>query len=75
MNNPLFENSQCLNGYLHRYHIENEWEEGTEEICEICQDQRFYKVVNGQIDNNEYLEYHEREILTIDDRRYEHEYK
>lgn len=75
MSNPLFEKSECLNGYLHRYKIENEWEEGTEEICEICKDQQFYKVINGQIDNNDYLEYHYREVIQPNDRRYEFEYE
>lgn len=69
-----FGKSECLHGWLHRYKIEREWSDGVEEVCEICKDKQLFKVINGQIDNIEYLSYHERDILTKQSNNFEHEY-
>lgn len=70
----MFGKSECECGWLHRYQIHREWSDGVEEVCEICKDQQFYKIVDGRIDNIAYLEHHERDILTPDMPIYFHEY-
>lgn len=69
-----FGKSECQNGYLHRYIIDREWSDGVTEICEICHDVQFYKVIDERVDNIAYLEHHERDILMPIDRQYANEY-
>lgn len=70
----FFGKSECLHGWLHRYNITREWNDGVEELCEICKDIRYYKTIDGAIDNIEYLSYHERDILTPQSPYFYHEY-
>ncbi len=66
--------SECLNSWLHRYDITQEWEDCVEETCLICGDQQFFKVINGSIDNLAYLDRHARLVLLPSHPLYEREY-
>lgn len=68
-------NSICLNGYLHRYGIQHEWPDCVEEICDICGDRQFFRIVDGKIDTNEYISYHARQALPPFHPLYIHEYR
>lgn len=70
----LFSESYCLNGYLHRYIIQEQFTDGVIEMCQICKDRYFFKVVDGRIDNNEYLNKHGRQVLLPQHPLYKHEY-
>lgn len=66
--------SKCLGSWLHRFQILAECPEGTEEICEICKLRVFHKVHQGRIDNNKYISYHARDLLTPNHPHFYHEY-
>ena len=59
----FFQNSQCLGSYLHRFKIVKEWGEQVLEVCDICHKSQFFKVVDGQLDKDNYMSYHVREAL------------
>lgn len=71
----LFLDSECLNGYLHRFSIQQQYPEGVVEICEICKERRFFKVVDGRVNNVEYLGSHARQALLPQHPLFYHEYK
>ena len=56
-------NSKCVNGWLHRFKIIDQHWEGVTEVCEICGKKKFFEVVNGRTDNNVYIAYHNRQCL------------
>lgn len=59
----FWQNSKCLNSYLHRLKITKEWGDQVLETCEICHKSVFFKVVDGQLQKDHYLSYHLREAL------------
>jgi len=59
----LWRQSKCKGHWLHRYQLARQFSEGSEEVCEICHDKRFFKVRNGKVNNREYLDYHLRSAL------------
>jgi len=63
MNNPFFEKSYCQNSYLHRFEIKEEYENGVLEVCEICHKRKFFKLLDGLLDNKEYMSWHLKSAL------------
>lgn len=63
--------SNCKNGWLHRYNFKRVFEDGVEEVCEVCRDRKFFKN-NGS--NYQYLSYHMRSVLRPSDTRFSKEY-
>lgn len=63
LKHPFWQNSKCLNSYLHRLKITQEWGEQVLETCEICHKSFFFKVIDGQLQKDHYLSYHLREAL------------
>ncbi len=59
----FYQNSQCLNQYLHRFEIKEEYPEGVLEVCEICHTKKFFRIIDGKVDNVEYMSYHIRQSL------------
>lgn len=74
-NDPFWQNSHCSNGYLHRYNLLRQWDNCVEEVCNICGDQQFFKIVDGRIDNLEYITYHMRQVLPQQHNLFSHEYQ
>lgn len=74
MTDPFWGKSQCLGSWLHRFTIKRQWMDGVEEVCEICGEQVFFKVVNGKTDNYEYMSYHARQFLMPQHPYFKHEY-
>lgn len=60
---PFFQNSKCLNSYLHRFNIKEEYPEGVKEVCEICGMSKFFRVIDGKVSNAEYMSYHLKQAL------------
>lgn len=59
-----WEDSACLDVYLHRYVITKDWGEMVQEVCDICGDEQFFGIMpDGGSDNMTYLSYHLREAL------------
>ena len=63
LEHPFFQNSKCRKGYLHRFKVEREFEDGVLEVCEICHIKKVSKIVNGKVDNNRFMAYHLRQAL------------
>lgn len=57
------EKSHCKEGWLHRFTILRQSPNGVEEGCIICKEKRVFKIIEGRINNLEYLEYHIRQAL------------
>lgn len=74
MKNRYWGESECVGTWLHRYQIMGMWEQGVEEVCLICKKRIFTKVVDGRIDNFEYLEHHKRDVLFPQHNYFAHEY-
>lgn len=73
-NKSYWQNSYCRGGFLHRYEIVQEFPEGILEMCEICKDRKFFKLVNGQTDNLKYISYHIRQALPPTHKQFIKEY-
>lgn len=71
----MWGNSECLDSWLHRYQIIQPYENGVLERCDICGDELFSPVVDGRVDNMEYLSYHARQALMPHHELYKHEYE
>lgn len=63
LQHPFWQNSKCINSYLHRLKITQEWGEQVLETCEICHKSVFFKVIDGKLQKDHYLSYHLREAL------------
>lgn len=69
----FFENSLCLNSYLHRFEIKEEYDSGVLEVCEICHKRKFFKLLDGQLNNKEYMSWHIKSALPPQHSFYEHQ--
>ena len=58
-----WENSDCYDGWFHRFNITGQDSDYVEETCEICGKQAYFKIVNGKSNNDVYLAYHIRQVL------------
>lgn len=54
----FFQNSLCLNRYLHRFEIQQEYPNGVLEVCKICKLKKFFKVIDDQLNNYDYMSWH-----------------
>lgn len=63
MTSSYWQKSYCRGGFLHRYEIKQEYSEGIFEVCDICGDKQFFKLINGATDNLKYIAYHIRQAL------------
>lgn len=70
----MFTDSQCRNGWLHRFTIIGEYEQGIQERCGICGKKEFFRIYGGKIDNRKYLATHMRQALPKQHRLFEKEY-
>lgn len=59
----FFMYSLCYNDYLHRFSIKAEYPEGVLEVCEICGLDKFFRIIDGKVDNTEYMAWHARQAL------------
>lgn len=59
----FWQNSECTNQYLHRFSIKEEYEQGVLEVCEICGMKKFFRLIEGKLNNAEYMSYHLRQSL------------
>lgn len=75
MTDLFWGNSQCLDSWLHRFKIIEQFKDGILERCEICGQEEFFKVIDGRIDNVEYLSYHARQALLPFHPLFAHEYE
>jgi hypothetical protein len=64
----------CRGHWLHRYEIAQEYSEGCLEICQICGDKQFFKLIGGRTDNLRYISYHLRQALPIQHKQWIKEY-
>ncbi len=69
-----FKPSECLGGYLHRFNIVGEYPEGVLEVCEICGTDKFFRVIDDKLENNEYMQYHLRLAIPPYHPLYNHEH-
>jgi hypothetical protein len=67
--------SKCIAGYIHKFDIQREFENGCEEKCDRCNIIIFFPIHNGQIDNENYLDYHMRSALPPYHPLFFHEYQ
>lgn len=70
---PFWQNSQCRNSYLHRFNIKEEYEQGVKEVCEVCGISKFFRVIEGKLNNAEYMSYHLKQILPSFHPYYDHQ--
>lgn len=72
--NDFYQLSMCQNEYLHRFKIVEEYPQGVLEVCEICGMDKFFRILDGKVDNQEYMAYHLRQVLPRFHELYDHEY-
>lgn len=65
----------CRNQYLHRFELKDQCEEGVKEICLICGKSKFFRLIEGQFNNYEYMQFHQRQGLQPFHPYYNREYK
>ena len=70
----FLEQSQCLEGWLHRFVIVDQYFDGVLERCEICGQEEFFQIIDGRVNNENYLAYHARQALLPQHELYIHEY-
>lgn len=63
MKHPLWQHSLCKNYWLHRLDIADQYPEGVMEICQICGMQKFFRIIDGKVNNYDYMLYHQRQGL------------
>lgn len=71
----MFTDSRCRNGWLHRFTIIGQYEQGIQERCGICGRKEFFRAYNGKVDNRKYLAFHMRQALPKVHRLYDREYE
>jgi len=74
MKHNVFKHSECLGKWLHRFSIVAEYPEGVLENCEICHKSRFFKIIDDQVDNQHYMDWHIRSALPFNHPYYFHEH-
>ncbi len=66
--------SRCRNQWLHRFEIKQEYDNGVLEVCSICGKSKFFKIMDGKLNNYEYMSYHFRQALPPFHPYFEREY-
>lgn len=67
--------SECGNGWLHRYEILEQHADYVMEVCVICHEPAYFKLINGKSDNFDYLDHHLRQALFKAHPQFIREYK
>jgi hypothetical protein len=52
-----------------------EFPEGVLEVCEICKKTQFFKIIDGKVNNQAYMDWHIRSALPIQHPYYYHEFQ
>lgn len=71
---PQWELSQCYGDWLHCFNLVESRYEYSLEVCEICGQEEYFQVVDGRVDNMNYIEYHARQCLPKQHPLFRHEY-
>jgi hypothetical protein len=58
-----WENSDCYDGWFHHFAITGQDLDYTEETCELCGHQAWFKTIDGKSNNDIYLAFHLRQCL------------
>lgn len=58
--------SRCVEGYLHAYRITEQDEDCVFETCRRCGRRQHFKVIDGTVENINYLNHHIQQALTPD---------
>jgi hypothetical protein len=58
-----WKNSECKDGWYHRFEITGQDRDYVQETCELCGKQVYFKIINGTTENNIYLAHHIRNAL------------
>lgn len=66
--------SDCGNGWLHRFKLQQQWPDCVQEVCEICGQEEFFQVFDGRIDTLNYGDLHMRQWLMPQHPLYQREY-
>lgn len=66
--------SECKDSYLHDYQLIWQDQGAVVEICKICRDKQVFKIVNGRINNIQYLQYHLKQALPVFHRLYKRQH-
>ena len=69
-----WKNSECENGWYHRFEITGQDRDYVEETCQICGHQAYFKTIEGKSENNIYLAFHIRQCLPKYHTLFEREY-
>jgi hypothetical protein len=75
MNETDWKNSDCENGYFHRFNITGQDYDYVEETCELCGHQAYFKTIDGRSNNDIYLAHHIRSCLPKYHPLFEREYQ
>lgn len=75
MKHNFFKHSKCISSWLHRFNIVEEFDNGVLEVCEVCKLKKFFKLINGEVDNQAYMDWHMRSALPPQHPYYKHEYE
>lgn len=71
---PEWPRSQCYGDWLHRFELVEQQFEYVLEVCQICGQEEYFAVVDGRVDNMNYIEYHARQCLPKQSPLFIHEY-
>lgn len=74
MRHNFFQYSKCKGAWLHRFNIVEEYPEGIKEVCEICGMSKFFRIIDGKVNNFAYMQYHYRQAIPWFHPYYKHEY-
>lgn len=75
MNHGFWRQSLCKNQYLHRFSIVEECADGVLEVCEVCKETQFFKILDGKVNNQSYMDWHIRSALPPSHPYYFHEFE
>lgn len=73
MRHSFFQNSQCLNKYLHKFDIVEEYPDGVVEVCQICKMKKRFKVIDDKLNNADYMSWHFGHVLPNNHPLYYHQ--
>lgn len=60
---------------MHRFNIVEEHPDYVVEICQICRMRKVFKIIDGQLDNQGYMDWHQHSILPPEHPYYGHEHE
>jgi len=66
-----YQNSKCVNGYLHDFRIQRQLASGVLEVCTRCRKAKYFP---NNVPNHIYLSYHIRQALQPSDPLFAREY-